>query len=334
MHTDYCGVIFKCNECPIRYTKYESLITHARRKEHNINEKVSFKLPKVNKKPILNISKSESNLTSKINRMNAILPKSSSNMQLVIISQTSNKNDQSIQTDQFTPKLKSKFTEINRNISVLKKNTQQTQTGFLKEQLTAETQTIGDYLKQKTDENTQKKHFKIQSSTQTQNVSLKSVSSNTNISKNGSEFINGTSVKRSSSSTQTIVPSTTDVLYSSTHDTMDTDNSDLISNNLDNFDSNFFNCNMETQTDVMFDDPFNYCDYYINMYTQTCEDLFLNTLELNNIETQTVDDMLRSVESQTMMSQNKKPQIDCRDMSHMETQTDMEFKQMLEAINA
>lgn len=121
--------------------------------------------------------------------------------------------------------------------------------------------------------------------------------------------------------------------------------------------------NTESQTDgnlLLFDD--NYCDYYTNMYTQTCDDMLLNEIGFHNIETQTMfDDVLRSVESQTVMSLHhysgggntamrisnnsslmpSSPMLcsissisNGKDTSHMETQTDLEFKQMLEEINA
>lgn len=52
-------------------------------------------------------------------------------------------------------------------------------------------------------------------------------------------------------------------------------------NDLDSFENTFLNCNMETQTDA-FEDLLNYCDFYSNTCTQTCNNLLLNSLELNN----------------------------------------------------
>lgn len=329
MHVDYCGVKFKCNDCPMNYPKYESLLTHARRKEHKINEKIYFKLNRNNNVPLMNISKSDSNLLKKLK---PILAKPTAIDELAVNSNFFNKkNDQSIQTDYVRPKLKSKITQINRNLTPL--NTRQTQTGFWKEQSTIETQTIGDYfgkIKVQHDEDL-KQLITTQSSTQTIAKVLKCVSSNTFIPINDLGL--PVNVKRSSSSTQTLQPTVDDNFSASKHDSVVTDTSDLMGTNLESFDTNYFNCNMETQTDSIFnEDLFVYGDYYSNMYTQTCEDLFLNSLELNHIETQTVDDMLKSVEIQTTIC-HKKPQINCRDISHMETQTE-EFKQMLEAINA
>ncbi|XP_044766964.1 uncharacterized protein LOC123322939 [Coccinella septempunctata] len=332
MHVDYCGVKFKCSECPISYPKYESLLTHARRKEHKINDKIYFKLKKVDDSISINISKSDSNL---LNRIRPILPKPTSSVNSITNCKSFNrKNDQSIQTDHISPKLKSKITQINRNSLFRKRDTRQTQTGFWKEQLSIETQTIGDFTSRNNMElNGGRKFITTQSSTQTSSVDSKSASSNTFPPINDLNL--SSTAKRSSSSTQTLEkPIDNFSATTNTHDTIDTDTSDLIESNLDNFDSNYFNCNMETQTDLIFnEDLFDYGDYYSNMYTQTCENLLLNSLELNHIETQTVDDMLKSVEIQTMMS-HKKSQINCRDISHMETQTDVEVKQMLEVMNA
>lgn len=332
MHMDYCGIKFKCCECSMNYPKYESLLTHSRRKGHKINEKIYYKLKKLNTILIISGSKSDSNLP---NKTKSILPKLKANVEsFTDLKFIIKKSDQSIQTDHVLPKLKSKITQINRNSFFMNRDTQQTQTGLCKVQSSIETQTIGDYFKRKKMEHGEKKLVTAQSSTQTRLIPSKSVASNTLLPVNDLGLTTS-KVKRNSSSTQTFERSPNDDFSSTTntHDTIDTDTSDLIESNLETFDSNFFNCNMETQTDLIFnEDLFVYGDYYSNMYTQTCEDLFLNSLEFNNIETQTVDDMLKSVEIQTISQ--KKSQITCRDRSHMETQTDMEFKDMLEHINA
>lgn len=139
---------------------------------------------------------------------------------------------------------------------------------------------------------------------------------------------------RSSSSTQTtLLPS----LYStatSTHDSIHTDTSELDSL-LDP--SNFFNFDIETQTDYIFDDNLLGCGGYNDTQTQTTldfQDAMLDTTNdilFSTIHTQTL--MARSVESQTVMSSNRMP-FSSRDMSHMETQTDIDFKMLLEEINA
>nr|CAH7755145.1 unnamed protein product [Callosobruchus chinensis] len=138
-----------------------------------------------------------------------------------------------------------------------------------------------------------------------------------------------------SSSTQTYEES--DNIYSistTTHDSTHTDTSDLFTESMQINDFQFDNCHMETQTDFMFEEGMFDCDYMSNMYTQTCDDI-LNEFEFNNIETQTVfEDMLRSVESQTMKTHSRKSTVSCKDMTHMETQTDVEFRQMLEVINS
>lgn len=121
--------------------------------------------------------------------------------------------------------------------------------------------------------------------------------------------------------------------------------------------------NSETQTDLFYKDEFlqstvftshietqtnEELDNYINMYTQTCDELFLSDLEFTNIQTQTNwpdYEMFVSTETQTLSSNinnnniaNDKTFLDLglsnREISHMETQTDMEFKQLLEEINA
>lgn len=103
--------------------------------------------------------------------------------------------------------------------------------------------------------------------------------------------------------------------------------SDLLSN----LDPNLFNCSSKTQTDMLF--PNEFCnDFYSDMYTQTCDEILSG---LTNIQTQTVQDTLRSVESQTLMSSADRlcPSI-FKDIVHTETQTDEEFRQMLEIINS
>ncbi|KAJ3629764.1 hypothetical protein MTP99_014134 [Tenebrio molitor] len=64
--------------------------------------------------------------------------------------------------------------------------------------------------------------------------------------------------------------------------------------------------------------------------------LLLREIGLNDTHTQTVlDDVLKSVESQTVMSQARMFPLSCKDnVTHMETQTDMHLKQLLEEINA
>lgn len=106
-------------------------------------------------------------------------------------------------------------------------------------------------------------------------------------------------------------------------------NDTAINNGINNFE--FDNCHMETQTDFIFEDVMFSSDYLMsNMYTQTCDD-YLNQFSFNDIQTQTVfdDEILKSVESPKTHSN-----YSCKDMSHTETQTDAEFRQMLEEINS
>lgn len=100
---------------------------------------------------------------------------------------------------------------------------------------------------------------------------------------------------------------------------------------LTNLDPNLFNCSSKTQTDMLF--PNEFCnDFYSDMYTQTCDEILSG---LTDIQTQTVQDTLRSVESQTLMSSADRlcPSI-FKDIVHTETQTDEEFRQILEIINS
>lgn len=241
--------------------------------------------------------KSLSNVPEVLNTMKLLLPKNSKSLGVVLISNT----DQCSQTD-------------------LDHNDMQTQTFLIGKspQLSAETQTIVD-----------------SGSIRTLSTlsDLKNVSCNTAIKSDLDEEI----LPRSSSSTQT-VNTDCDLLCSTattrTFDSIYTDTSDLFTDTLD---PNYFNCHMETQTDFMFtNDLFNkYSDDYSHMYTQTCKDLLLGEIGLNDIQTQTVfDDILKSVESQTIMSHSEPPSLSSKDMTNMETQTDTLFKQMLEEINS
>lgn len=121
------------------------------------------------------------------------------------------------------------------------------------------------------------------------------------------------------------------------------------------FEDTFGNC-QETQTDLLYQDDFLHTPNYIahietqtnddidlctNMYTQTCDDQLLSDFGFSDIQTQTTwpdYDLFVSTETQTLLTQNTKCFFDLpingREISHMETQTDMEFKQLLEEINA
>lgn len=206
------------------------------------------------------------------------------------------------------------------------------QTNYLRPQSSMETQTVGDYFTKKanvnlitfSDENLNKKSIK----TQTKRVSSSTKSCNTSFNIDF-EIAEDIKVERNSSSTQTVTSIPAEFIYSTPMETQ----KDFDMDTLDT--ESFFNCNMETQTDFIFGNDLLNSDYYSNMYTQTCDDILLNELGFNSSQTQTVlEDMLRSVESQTMMSHNSKNFMTCRDMAHMETQTDAEYKQMLEEINA
>lgn len=335
-HVEYCGVVFKCLECYSSYPSYESLVTHGRRKKHNILEKSLFKMKddkiveaihKLNEK-----SSSNTCINKIIKRGECILlPKGSVSLQIL------NSYDK-IALD------KSSQTEIKLKRNVNKSSpdeysNRETQTlKGTKFQTSTETQTIGDYTSRKTcninsDEN--RKSIK----TQTQEIMSSSKSCNTSFNLNDFDFSLDIKVERNSSSTQTVAIVPIEQMYSTTSNDfefMNTSSQTNLNESMDTFDSDtFFNCNSQTQTDFILENDLLSTDYYTNMYTQTCDDILLHDLGFNNTHTQTVlDEMLRSVESQTMMSHNIKNLMSCHDRTHMETQTEIEFNQILEEINA
>ena len=176
-------------------------------------------------------------------------------------------------------------------------------------QISTETQTIEIYELKRSSQSELPEDRKTTNTTQTDSIDSKSQSCNTSFNLNDLDLTDVLNIERSSSSTQTCAA------------------------NLD-FDTNFFNCNSETQTDFMFQDEImNVCDYYSHMYTQTCEDFLLDAMGFNDSHTQTAfDDAAKNAESQTVYG--KWNTLGCRDMASMETQTDVELKQMLEEINA
>lgn len=187
-----------------------------------------------------------------------------------------------------------------------------------KPQVCVETQTIGDFIPLK---QTNSDSERISAETQTKTVSSETKSCNTSEKLNLEDYACGdVLVVQKTSSTQTNVNK----------------NDALCNQALMDFDTTFFNCNMETQTDLFSDPMLNNCDFYANMYTQTpsCDDMLLDGLEFNNTYTQTAFyDDVRSVESQTMLYNNyKKGLLMCRDVANIETQTDLEAKQILEEI--
>ncbi|KAG5890131.1 hypothetical protein JTB14_027798 [Gonioctena quinquepunctata] len=324
LHKDYCGVDFTCCDCQSSYSCYETLKTHCRRKKHNILNKSEYKFK-------ILASKSEISLTPS-NRLSLLLPKPTVSLILFPNVDRTMSNQES-QTVHDKPKLKSKMTQVNRN-QMSPYNSQQTQTGSQGNHLTVETQTIGDFvsLNQKSDINLSL----TQKSSDTQTDVRESKNSSCNTSFNTDFELDGRGIEMSSLSTQTYDSSNIFSTSTMTHDSIYTDTSDLLADSFENDKMDLDNCHMETQTDFMFEDEMFSCDYMSNMYTQTCEEI-LNDFGFNDIETQTVfDDMLRSVESQTMMSHGKKVNCNLKDMMHMETQTDTnaEFRQLLEVINS
>lgn len=319
-HIDYCGIDFICCDCKESYTCYETLKTHGRRKKHKILTKPEYKA---------NLNASASNITISQN-FTTILPKTLS----LIILPSNDKTvcNQESQTVVNEPCLRNKLTQVGSDNAV-NHMSRQTQTGNKNNHFSVETQTVGDFI------SANRKNMDIlldslnqkNSKTQTDVVESRNTSCNTSFNLNDFDF---TDVEMNSSSTQTLY---TAPISTRSYDSIHTDTSDLLVGNslnspLNNFE--FDNNHMETQTDFLFEDEMFNCDYYSNTCTQTCDDI-LNEFGLNDIQTQTVfDDMLRSVESQTMMSHVSKMGMNCKDTSHMETQTDAEFRQMLEVINS
>ncbi|KAJ8924541.1 hypothetical protein NQ315_000689 [Exocentrus adspersus] len=325
---NYCGINFQCCDCQASYSCYETLKTHGRRKKHNILLKSEYKSK-------VTASKSEELISC--NRSRLILPKQCVSL-VVLLGASKNMTNRESQTESEKPKLRSKMTQVNRNAVMTSKNTQQTQTGAKQHHLTVETQTIGDFF------NINRKQMDIlaeasdqkSSNTQTDSIESRNTSCNTSFNLDDFDLALKSDIEKNSLGTQTLDNTQSIDIYSTstaTHDSIHTDTSDLLTETInDNFE--FYNCNSETQTDFMLGDEMFNCDYYMsNMYTQTCDAIF-SDLGFSDIQTQTViDDVLRSVESQTMMSRGRK-NVTCKDTTHMETQTDLEFLNMLEVINS
>lgn len=308
-HSNYCGVSFKCCNCDVQYACYETLKTHARRKKHTIMNKNEYK----STNNLIKVPNTTSNLIVNCFGGRLILPKPLPSSNII---------NQSIQTE---------------NILLITQNTQQTQTGAKNELQNVETQTILEDSNVKlpinnVDDN--RKSIK----TQTNEKLFKSQSCNTSFNLEDFDFIMTNEVEKNTSSTQTNHINLN--IYSTPNtDSIHTDASDLLTSalndNLNSFDdSTFFNCNMETQTDLMLQDDLFNCYCSNDMYTQTCDDV-LSGLGFSDIETQTaIDDMLNSVEIQTTMSHSKRVCLNSQVFANIETQTDTEFQQMLEEINS
>lgn len=316
-HADYCGASFKCFDCEVAYPCYETLRTHCRRKKHSILEKTAFKEGAA-RELSLEVSKSDSKVQG-AKTPSFILPKFSSSVHMLVLPSNHNGVDRYVQT------LRQKESGEPKNTCAKER------------QMCVETQTIGDYITVATvSPNTSDDSLnKTSIETQTKRVNSETKSCSTN-DMGDFAFNFEPMVQRSSSGTQT-VSSKSEHGYTSPVNTNSGINFGFGSKDLTDFESTFFNCNIETQTDLFDDELLNDCDYYSNMYTQTqsCEDILLDGLEFNDTYTQTVfDDVVRSVESQTILHHSKRTLISCRGMANMETQTDAEIKQMLEELNA
>lgn len=327
-HGEFCNITFACLDCNACYESYETLRTHCRRKKHRILNKCEYKM---GVKPI----QVKSEVFGKTYKL--ILPRQSSSEQMIVGSFRSVNIDQNSQTNEERPLLKSKMTQVtNENEFSVTQTTQHTQTGSKNVVLSVETQTIGDFFNRSKVDVFEDNFKNI--NTQTDIVESRESSSNTSFKLDDFEFTFNSHIEKSSSGTQTCWPDQ-DLfnMSTATHDTIHTDTSDLLADTdtLSNFDTNFFS-NIETQTDFMFENEIFNSDYYSNMYTQTCDDILSGLNGFNDNQTQTVlNETLRSVESQTLMSSIDKlcPNV-LKDIVHSQTQTDAEFRQMLEIINS
>lgn len=311
-HSVYCDITFSCLDCKASYACYDTLKTHCRRKNHRILNKVDYKM-----RPTLDKTKTG----------NLLLPKKSFSEEITAeCSKNVNK-----QTRVVKPVLETKTTQMNQ--IVVEQVTQQTQTGSKNHVFSVKTQTVENHkVKQEIIEENYKNM-----NTQTDLVESREISCNTSFDIEDFKFTLKNNIEKNTSSTQTHWPSE-DIfnISTATHGTIHTDTSDLLSDSLSNFDTNFFNCNSQTQTDLMFENEIFNSDYYSNMYTQTCDEILSGLNGLTDIQTQTaLHETLRSVESQTLMSSADKlcPNI-LKDIVHSETQTDVEFRQMFEIINS
>lgn len=310
-HFVYCGVKFSCCQCEASYSSYETLQTHGRRKNHKILKKqdytlkvVSVEVVRVNEPGRFILPKPENRIIANPNISTSIPDHcfKTSDTEGIAYKIIGNNKVQLVEISQ-KPRTTSSVETQTDERSYFKVGISN-----VKNQRTIETQTdISDYVKIPI-EMTHRPTINEMSNTIT-NSSSTQTCTDLNL------YVPSDKLKCSiSNNTSTIIGESS------------------LSNNINNFE--FDNCNMETQTDFIFDDVMFGSDYLMsNMYTQTCDD-YLNQFNFNDIETQTVFDdvMLKSVESQTFMP--ARLQNICKDMSHTETQTDAEFRQMLEVINS
>lgn len=346
-HSEICGVIFTCLQCPNTYTSYESLITHGRRKNHSISDRSVFiKSNKTGKSKISNHNY-KTKVYNNNNNTKLILPKQNVSMQttnfipiiLQIKEATSSLNfiDKQIQTEPYVVK-----NNNNKIKSSLKRRSNIcTQTCTKKRtRISIETQTTGDCILKRAIQDAKLLNIK---DTIDEHHSRKCIETQTQKWPNIGDI-----------STQTDIDTDSDINLDSLSSDIISSSSQTSVNTLNFFDDTFGNC-QETQTDILYQDDFLQSSSYIahietqtnddidlcntNMYTQTCDDQLLS--DFSNIQTQTNwpdYDLFVSTETQTLLTQNTKSFFDlpmsAREISHMETQTDMEFKQLLEEINA
>lgn len=330
-HFDYCGTEFKCLDCSVVYSCYETLKTHSRRKSHTILNKCEYRPIKTIRKnyketPVRHYKK------KKFFKNRFILPKFTIELDKNTTPLVIN-IDQGVQTERKMPELRNITTQVLIHVPAAMSNSEtQTFPNTISKNITpstAETQTIefemNEFLKVRKNE-----------TTQTNKIPLRNQSSNTFFDFDELDFVTLNSAETNSSSTQTIDIDTSANIYSTstnTHDSIHTDTSDLLTDNMNDSLDTLFNCHTETQTDLFENELFGTCDFS-SMYTQTGDNV-LYGLGFNDCETQTVlDSFLKSVESQTIVSHTKK-MIDGGDFMHnIETQTDVLLPQILEEIHS
>lgn len=387
-HMEVCGVIYKCLHCNCKYTSKEGLVTHCRRKNHSlpppkIVNKPQLVLPKLSSTTqtvqIIPVFIQINNNIEPLKRVDIAVQTDSSVRPPFTKKSKSPIKRKSTRQTQTCVKKKSKISAETQTTedcilrrAVLDAKIDETEEQNFKK-CSSETQTL-KYVKLE-DSSMINSDLDFLDDVNSTNMLFQSSSCQTSVEPLKLEDYQN---DRKCIETQTLIP------MSSFDTNLTEDNTNFMKNNSPNMllqssgsqtnldhlnifeDSSFGNCNnSETQTDLIYKDEFlqstvftshietqtnEELDNYINMYTQTCDELFLSDLEFTNIQTQTNwpdYEMFVSTETQTLSSNinnNNNPAttdktflelgLSNREISHMETQTDMEFKQLLEEINA
>lgn len=310
LHVEYCGINFKCPECPAEYACYDTLTTHARRKGHKIFAKIKYKA----------LFHGDTTACSRI----MCVVDSKPAKRLILPKDFLQINAEENKTMEDT-KIKRK----RRN-----KTEMQTQT----HKIQAVTSSAG----------TQTELVSIHASTAVENIrmSKKSIKTQTTTVTSSTRACNTSfdvnlldindDVQRNSLGTQTLSPNilSQSITISNhrnitpiqipTHVDQGIGTEDLLQSYI-----NDCNADMETQTDWFTNLDLLTNDVHSNNYTQTCDDILPPDLRFNNTHTQTVlNDILRSVGSQTSMRVNGGV------FTNNETQTDSIYEELLQEINS